>query len=190
MSSHNQKIADDLLMSLGLKPQKLLLGQRVLFDYDTGWQEQNVWSAIIEGYPNHYDYTIRFDGVIVPTVHQRGYPGPQGQPVMNVNACHIVLRQPAADDLQKNQQWQLKVAAFHAIVAREKLFSAALIRVGMHEKYRHIQVGDSASWSIERHNCTDRWSGTITAIDNDYNCTVALTTGGTKTVHCYDLTGC
>jgi hypothetical protein len=190
MSAHNQKIADDLLMSLGIKPkpQKLLLGQRVLFDYDSGWQEQNVWSAIIEGYPNHYDYTIRFDGVIVPTVHQVGYPGPWGQPVMNVHARNLKLRQPDANDYEKSQQWQLKVAGYHAIIAREKLFKDALIRVGMHERYRHIKVGDSASWSIERHK--DRWSGTITSIDNDYNCTVALITGGTKTVHCYDLTGC
>ena len=161
------------------KPQKLLLGQRVLFDYFTDFLEHNVWSAIIEGYPeSSYDYTIRFDGVVVPAIHKVGYPGPWGQPVMNVYASNLKLRQPDANDYAKSQQWQLKVAAYHAIIARERLFKDALIRVGMYERYRHIKVGDPVSWI-----------GTITAIDNDYNCTVALTTGGSKTVHCSKLNG-
>lgn len=166
---------------------EFLLGQSVVFDSGFQWKPEEIWSGNIVGY-DHGKFVVEFDYCVVPE-GQEGRQGPQDGPSMIAYAISFKARPREPGDAERSRKGSLKVAAVRNEQERLELLADAKARIKSHELYGHIKVGDRVKWTVETHQCMDRFSyanfeGEIAAIDKDYICTVTLADGSSKTAMC------
>jgi hypothetical protein len=159
------------------------IGTLFLFKYS----ENKVWSAILRkiGYDN--EYTIEFDGIVVPDIDKDGSGGgPQGgnfMKIYDVDKKYLTVRLPEETDDEKRKAWSEKRQAYQKEMTRKRNEADDVL-------FKSFHIGESVTYIETTYHSFGRgieqWDKDITSTIvnmNRSNMTVELENKSIISIH-------